>query len=183
MHPQELEADAVPGVYFQERGMGEGEGSEVGESLGDIDADNPDSGTSGTEDLGLRAGGISHPNSNSKNKNTITKGESSGEESGNTAVSSLSPSPRNAGFGAGGRGRGYNSSRPMHERDGGGLSPSTEVSTDEESRGVRGSGEETDHLVSPMTDRGSVMGRGRPGTWGTVASGGQGLSSPVSEES
>lgn len=191
MHPQELEADAVPGVFFEGAVRRSGEGESEG---GDIDADNPESGTSGTEDLGMGIGGIR------KNRDIIKKGESSGEESGNTAVSSLSPitpSPRHGlgsnpprtsdnATGAMGRGgaRSHNFSRPTQPRNGDnpfastGLSPSPEVSTDEENRDRidRGTGSDTDHLVSPMTDRGSVMGRGR-------YSQGFRVNSPVSEES
>lgn len=174
MHPQELEAGLVPGVYYEAAR----EGADVESEGGDIDADNPESGTSGGEEAARKRG------IGSRSKEI--KGESSGEESGNTAISSLSPqtpSPRGGltpapshslagGIGA----RTRAAANPFSSSSGNhGLSPSPEVSTDEEN-GRRG-GSESDHLVSPMTEsfRGSVMGRRRPGTWGSVVDGqGQG---------
>lgn len=205
MHPQEMEADLVPGIYFEAARKGEGDAES---EKGDIDADNPESsGLSGAEgDVSSGGGGIV----GGVRRKATGKGESSGEESGTTGVSSLSPfssstnrgslSPRGGLTPAPTRNRNppqsiHNFSRPAQRAMGidtrtpGNLSP--DVSTDSEGspggRGNRASGSEgsTDHLVSPMTDRGSVMGRGRPGTWNSTADGSQGLnvSSPVSEES
>jgi len=187
MHPQELEAGLVPGIYFE---------GVKGEE-GDVDEGNVESsGVSGAEgdvssgvEGGAAAGGI--------RKKKSGKVGSSGEESGNTAVSSLSPSSspanrENLSTGSPSAPNhnltAHNFSRPRTRGPGPGNS-SPDVSTDSEDvgNGNRGSGSEasTDHLVSPMTDRGSGGGRGRPGTWGSNVEGRQGfrVSSPVSEES
>lgn len=201
MHPQELEADLVPGIYFEAAAKEDGE-SDGG---GDIDADNPESsGISGAEgDISSGVGGAGIRKKNSG------KGESSGEESANTAsgVSSLSPfsstqnrgsmSPRGGLSPTPARNflpQTHNFSRPAQRAAGLSIpeNSSPDISADSDDagnrNGGRGSGSEgsTDRLVSPMTDRGSVMGRGRPGTWGSTVDGGsQGfrVSSPVSEES
>lgn len=193
MHPQEMEAGLVPGVYFEGAAKGDGE-SDTG---ADVDKDHLESsGAEGDVSSGVEGAGAAR---GVRRKGVAGKGESSGEESGNTAVSSVSPfsitpdrgevsptpvrnkyPPQSI----------HNFSRPSHRTTGpvpDNLSPGVSTDSEGSGNGGRGSRSEssTDHLVSPMTDRGSVMGRGRPGTWNSTADGSPGfrVSSPVSEES